>query len=71
MKRIIFAAVVIFLFIFINVLRGANENRYQMVDIYVCGDWDPAMAELSAKVKVSRKELLTVSYCTCIGKNHY
>jgi len=49
-----------------GVLYGLRGSSYQMVGVYVCEE-GILMAEIAAKVKVSRKQLLTVSYCTCEG----
>ncbi len=49
-----------------GILYGASKAQYQMVDVYICGS-SPMMAELIAKTTVSRKDLYTVSYCTCTG----
>jgi len=63
-KRLIVA--VIFLFISSGLLYSSRRTSYQLVDVYVCENTIET-AELAAKVKVSRKQLLTVSYCTCEG----
>jgi len=65
-KRLIFVTIIIFLFISFGVIYSPSKTLYQMVDTYVCEE-ELGMAELTAKAQVNRKELLTVSYCTCEG----
>ena len=69
MKRLVFMAVTVLLLISAGILHGFRKSSYQFVDIYVC-ESDVPLAELTAKVKVSRKELLVVSFCTCEGVAH-
>ncbi len=66
MKRLVFVTALVFLAGSWGVLYGLRGNLYQMVEVYLCED-GIVMAEIAAKVKVSRKQLLTVSYCTCEG----
>lgn len=47
-------------------LYSSRSIPYQIVDIYIC-DSDGAIAPLTAKAAVSRKELYTVSGCKCEG----
>jgi hypothetical protein len=65
-KRQAFITATMLLGVFSCIVYGAKRSLYQIAYTYVCED-DAAMAELTAKVKVNRKELLTVSYCTCEG----
>ena len=70
MKKYAFIAMALFFFIFAGVLYGfIKKGSYQFVDLYLC-ESDAPMAELAAKVKVSRKELLVVSFCSCEGVAH-
>ncbi len=57
-----------FMLLMTAVLYGAAKAQYQIVDVYIC-EQSPMMAEMTAKVTVSRKDLYTVSYCTCLGLN--
>lgn len=43
-----------------------SKTRMQLVNVYIC-ESTLIMAELSAKVAVNRKELISVSYCKCEG----
>lgn len=65
MKKIIFALVLI-LCSCLGITYSAGRGQSQLVDIYVCEE-GIMQAELTAKVKVSRKELCSVSYCKCEG----
>lgn len=62
MKKITAAAVVLILFC----LSGVLYSEYHMINVYVC-DQGQDNANLSAMVRVSRKELTSVSYCECEG----
>ncbi len=62
MKKILFLTILIFVLF----LSGVLYSKLQIVNVYVCEE-TLFMAELTAKVTVSRKELYSVSYCECQG----
>ncbi len=66
MKKMIITAVCIIVAASLGALLSAGRGGYQVVEIYLCEE-DLTNAELYAKTVVSRKELSTVSYCTCEG----
>jgi len=51
-----------------GVLLSSKRKNLQLVDLYVCAE-GLLLAEMRAKAAVNRKDLLTVSYCTCEGVN--
>jgi hypothetical protein len=66
MKRVILLAIVVVLFGVTGVLHSAKMGEYQVVEVYIC-DQEVLTAEATAKMSITRKELTTVSYCTCDG----
>ncbi len=66
MKKIIFLVIVAF-FVLTTILYS-NRSKVQIVDVYVC-DVGVMSAQISAKAKVSRKDLYIVGYCKCQGVN--
>jgi hypothetical protein len=64
MRRILLAVLLLFSSSIAFALYRANF--YQVVEIYVC-DSNSIVAETTAKTAISRKELYSVSYCTCEG----
>ena len=61
MKKILIPA-----FFMLFIITGFLYSAVQVVEIYVCEE-EHMLAELKAKVSVSRKELTRVSYCSCQG----
>ncbi|MBP7735411.1 MAG: hypothetical protein KA369_05495 [Spirochaetes bacterium] len=66
MKRLIVLATVVLLFGVTGVLHSTKMGLYQVVEVYIC-EQEVILAEMVAKTSISRKELTTVSYCTCDG----
>jgi len=66
MKRVILLATIVMLFAVTGVLHSTKMGQYQVVEVYIC-EQEVIMAEMIAKTSITRKELTTVSYCTCDG----
>ena len=66
MKGLIIPSALFIIAVSMGVLFSAGRGMYQMVEVFVCEE-DVTNAEMLAKTTVSRKELTTVSYCTCEG----
>lgn len=66
MKRMIIPAAVIIVAASMGLLFSKGRGMYQVVEVFVCEE-DSTNAEMLAKTTLSRKELTTVSYCTCEG----
>jgi hypothetical protein len=66
MKRLMITVVAILFFMSSGVLYSSKLSSYQVVDVFVCEE-GPVLAEMIAKTVINRRELTTVSYCTCEG----
>jgi hypothetical protein len=66
MKRFIFSAITITILLSSGVLYSSKLSSYQVIDVYVCEE-GVVLAEMTAKTLLNRRELTTVSYCTCEG----
>lgn len=66
MKKLALSLIIIFISAFIAVVTLPAAKKMQVVDVMVC-DVGLDSAKLSAKAKVSRKLLYSVSYCVCEG----
>jgi hypothetical protein len=66
MKRLIIFATAVLVVISSGVLYSGKMSLYQVVELFIC-EQEVVLAEMLAKVSVSRQELVTVSYCTCEG----
>lgn len=63
MKRI---SILLLFLILAGALTALYSSSVQIVDVFVC-EQGLKIAETTAKARVSRRELYTVSYCTCQG----
>ena len=63
MKKIFIIPTILFSLALIGVLY-AKKSKVQTASVYVCGT-NKLIVENAAMARVSRKELYSVSYCTC------
>ena len=66
MKRLLVSMIVVLVVMSSGVLYSSKLSSYHVVDIYVCEE-GVVLAEMIAQTEVNRRELTTVSFCTCEG----
>ena len=65
MKKIIFMLTLL-MFVATTGIVYSARGGYQVVEVYVCEE-GVILANMLAQVTTNRKELYTVSYCSCEG----
>lgn len=66
MKTLMVSIITIVIFLSSGVLYSSKLSSYQVVDVFICEE-GIVLAEMTAKMLLNRRELTTVSYCTCEG----
>ena len=66
MKRLMISIIAITILMSSGVLYSSKLSSYQVVDVFICEE-GVVLAEMTAKTLLNRRELTTVSYCTCEG----
>ncbi|HOD16097.1 MAG TPA: hypothetical protein PLA65_15600 [Spirochaetota bacterium] len=66
MKSLMISTIAILIFLSSGMLYSSKLSSYQVADVFICEE-GIVLAEMTAKTLLSRRELTTVSYCTCEG----